>query len=331
MQHINILTTYHTTLNACKKTTLTPLSFIFCLLSFVCFFAQNKKKKTKKKYAHKHTQTKKKEPKKPPPLFKIFVRLSLSLSLFFRSTSGVRAMYSPPPAASYRGASFPPPPPSEEEEEEEETRDALVFSICPNCKHATTRTTRRRRERRRDDDDKESAETKSASPLTLCEMCQYIFISKGFEENLDPDVPMSLVSPSAPREEEHQRVETRKIRGKAHPLLFFPCGNCNSLLTLPELVARDCVLKESKLVVCGACEELTIMRVSEGGFRGTTRVAPPEMMPPVMMMPPAMMFGGVGGAYHNSFSGLRFNGGIPAPRPRQHDGAEQHSGYPKIE
>ena len=258
-------------------------------------------------------------------------------------------MYSPPPAA-YRGARFPPPPSEgnaeeEEEDEEEETRDALVFSICPNCKHATTRTTRRRRERRRDDDDKESAETKSASPLTLCEMCQYIFISKGFEENLDPDVPMSLVSPSAPREEEHQRddeeghqrVETRKIRGKAHPLLFFPCGNCNSLLTLPELVARDCVLKESKLVVCGACEELTIMRVSEGGFRGTTRVAPPEMMPPVMMMPPmmmmppAMMFGGVGGAYHNSFSGLRFNGGIPAPRPRQHDGAEQHSGYPKIE
>ena len=182
--------------------------------------------------------------------------------------------------------------------------------------------------------------------MTLCEMCQYIFISKGFEENLDPDVPMSLVSPSAPREEEHQRDDeeghqrvetTRKIRGKAHPLLFFPCGNCNSLLTLPELVARDCVLKESKLVVCGACEELTIMRVSEGGFRGTTRVAPPEMMPPVMMMPPmmmmppAMMFGGVGGAYHNSFSGLRFNGGIPAPRPRQHDGAEQHSGYPKIE
>ena len=144
---------------------------------------------------------------------------------------------------------------------------------------------------------------------------------------------MSLVSPSAPREEEHeddeeghQRVETRKIRGKAHPLLFFSCGNCNSLLTLPELVARDCVLKESKLVVCGACEELTIMHVSEGGFRGTT-VAPPEMMPPVMM------FGGVGGidgAYHNSFSGLRFDGGIPAPRPRQHDGAEQHSGYPKI-
>ena len=260
-------------------------------------------------------------------------------------------MYSPPPAA-YRGARFPPPPSEgnaeeEEEDEEEETRDALVFSICPNCKHATTRTTsRRRRERRRDDDDKESAETKSASPLTLCEMCQYIFISKGFEENLDPDVPMSLVSPSAPREEEHQRDDeeghqrvetTRKIRGKAHPLLFFPCGNCNSLLTLPELVARDCVLKESKLVVCGACEELTIMRVSEGGFRGTTRVAPPEMMPPVMMMPPmmmmppAMMFGGVGGAYHNSFSGLRFNGGIPAPRPRQHDGAEQHSGYPKIE
>ena len=84
------------------------------------------------------------------------------------------------------------------------------------------------------------------------------------------------------------------------------------------------MLKESKLVVCGACEELTIMRVSEGGFRGTTRVAPPEMMPPVMM------FGGVGDAYHNSFSGLRFNGGIPAPRPRQHDEAEQHSGYPKI-
>ena len=117
----------------------------------------------------------------------------------------------------------------------EERGEALVFSICPNCTHATTRTTRRRRERRRDDDDKESAETKSASPLTLCEMCQYIFISKGFEENLDPDVPMSLVSPSAPREEEHQRddeeghqrVETRKIRGKAHPLLFFPCGNCN--------------------------------------------------------------------------------------------------------
>ena len=160
-------------------------------------------------------------------------------------------MYSPPPAASYRGASFPPPPPSEEEEEEEETRDALVFSICPNCKHATTRTTRRRRELRRDDeDDKESAETKSASPLTLCEMCQYIFISKGFEENLDPDVPMSLVSRPRLEEEEHQRVETRKIRGKAHPLLFFPCGNCNSLLTLPELVARDCVLKESKLVVC---------------------------------------------------------------------------------
>lgn len=251
-------------------------------------------------------------------------------------------MCSLPPAAWCRGATFPPPPSegnAEEEEEEEETRkDALLFSICPNCKHATTRTTRRRRERRRDDDDEEGTETKSASPLTLCEMCQYIFISKGFEENLDPDVPMSLVSPSAPREEEHQqddeeghqRVEARKICGKAHPLLFFSCGNCNSLLTLPELVARDCVLKESKLVVCGACEELTIMRVSEGGFRGTTRVAPPEMMPPLMMMPPVMMFGGVGGAYHNSFSGLRFNGGIPAPRPRQHDGAEQHSGYPKI-
>jgi len=204
----------------------------------------------------------------------------------------------------------------------------------PSVRTASTR----RRERRRDDDDEEGAETKSASPLTLCEMCQYIFISKGFEENLDPDVPMSLVSPSAPREEEHQqddeeghqRVETRKIRGKAHPLLFFSCGNCNSLLTLPELVARDCVLKESKLVVCGACEELTIMRVSEGGFRSTTRVAPPEMMPLLMMMRPVMMFGGVGGAYHNSFSGLRFNGGIPAPRPRQHDEAEQHSGYPKI-
>ena len=56
----------------------------------------------------------------------------------------------------------------------------------------------------------------------------------------------------------------------------------------------------------------------------------PEMMPPVMMMPPAMMFGGVGGAYHNSFSGLRFNGGIPAPRPRQHDGAEQHSGHRRL-
>ena len=302
-------------------------SFVFFLL---CAFLHKIKKKDKKKIrAQTHTD-KKKRTKKTSSSFQN-LRSSLSLSLFFRSTSGVRAMYSPPPAASYRGASFPPPPPSEEEEEEEETRDALVFSICPNCKHATTRTTRRRRERRRDDDDKESAETKSASPLTLCEMCQYIFISKGFEENLDPDVPMSLVSPSAPREEEHQRVETRKIRGKAHPLLFFPCGNCNSLLTLPELVARDCVLKESKLVVCGACEELTIMRVSEGGFRGTTRVAPPEMMPPVMMMPPAMMFGGVGGAYHNSFSGLRFNGGIPAPRPRQHDGAEQHSGYPKIE
>ena len=309
-------------------------SFVFFLLSFL-----HKIKKKTKKNTRTHTHKKKNQKN-----LLLFSKSSfVSLSLFFRSTSGVRAMYSPPPAA-YRGASFPPPP-SEEEEEEEETRDALVFSICPNCKHATTRTTRRRRERCRDDDDDEGAETKSASPLTLCEMCQYIFISKGFEENLDPDVPMSLVSPSAPREEEHQRddeeghqrVETRKIRGKAHPLLFFPCGNCNSLLTLPELVARDCVLKESKLVVCGACEELTIMRVSEGGFRGTTRVAPPElmppavMMPPVMMMPPAMMFGGVGGAYHNSFSGLRFNGGIPAPRPRQHDGAEQHSGYPKIE
>ena len=116
-------------------------------------------------------------------------------------------MCSLPPAAWCRGATFPPPPSegnAEEEEEEEETRkDALLFSICPNCKHATTRTTRRRRR----DDDKEGAETKSASPLTLCEMCQYIFISKGFEENLDPDMPMSLVSPSAPREEEQKTTK----------------------------------------------------------------------------------------------------------------------------
>ena len=50
-------------------------SFVFFLLSFL----HKIKKKDKKKYAHKHTHTQKKEPKKPPPLFKIFVRLSLSL------------------------------------------------------------------------------------------------------------------------------------------------------------------------------------------------------------------------------------------------------------
>jgi len=41
------------------------------------------------------------------------------------------------------------------------------------------------------------------------------------------------------------------------------------MLSLPELAARDCVVEESKLVVCGACEELTIM----GGFSNSSRLA----------------------------------------------------------
>ena len=76
-------TTYHTTLNACKKTTLTPLSFIFCLLSFV-FFAQNKKK-DKKKYAH----TQKKRTKKTSSSFQN-LRSSVSLSSFDRRAGCVR-------------------------------------------------------------------------------------------------------------------------------------------------------------------------------------------------------------------------------------------------
>ena len=77
--------TYHTTLNACKKTTLTPLSFIFCLLSFV-FFAQNKKK-DKKKYAH----TQKKRTKKTSSSFQnLRSYVSLSLSSFDRRAGCVR-------------------------------------------------------------------------------------------------------------------------------------------------------------------------------------------------------------------------------------------------
>ena len=49
---------------------------------------------------------------------------------------------------------------------------------------------------------------------------------------------MSIVSPSAPREEEHQRVETRKIRGKAHPCYSFRAVIA-SLLTVTGLAIRE--------------------------------------------------------------------------------------------
>ncbi|CAL6443802.1 unnamed protein product [Bathycoccus prasinos] len=116
-------------------------------------------------------------------------------------------------------------------------------------------------------------------------------------------------------------------------MLFFACGNCEAMLSLPELVARDCVVEESKLVVCGACEELTIM----GGFSNSSRLAagahqrqrrmptmpmmqPQPVQPPpagmVMMMMPGMMFGGGGGhcAYPNAFGGVPFGTGMPQPR-----------------
>ena len=216
-------TTYHTTLNKLVKRHSLPLlsSFVFFLLSFL----HTIKKKTKKKIRER-THTKKNQKN----LLLFSKSLFVCLSLFFRSTSGVCDVLassgcvlrdlSSAAAETHRGGGG-----------GGETRDALLFSICPNCKHATTRTTRRRRERRRDDDDdeEESAETKSASPLTLCEMCQYIFISKDFEENLDPDVPMSLVSPSAPRRRRaptrrrrrHQRVETRKYSESASAVVLF--------------------------------------------------------------------------------------------------------------
>ena len=134
-----------------------------------------------------------------------------------------------------------------------------------------------------------------------------------------------------PRSAEQKSYSVRRRK-------FFACGNCEAMLSLPELVARDCVVEESKLVVCGACEELTIM----GGFSNSSRLAAsggvpaahqrqrrmptmpmmhPQPMQPqpagmMMMMMPEMMFGGGGGhcAYPNPFGGVPFGTGMPQPR-----------------
>jgi len=210
--------------------------------------------------------------------------------------------------------------------------------VCPNCQHATTKTisttTQRRRQRRReeeedDEDDEEDGDNNEGCPLQLCEKCKYIFLTKGHEENADPEAPIkSLLLSEGEKEEE---CKGKKIH--ANRMLFFACGNCEAMLSLPELVARDCVVEESKLVVCGACEELTIM----GGFSNSSRLAagahqrqrrmptmpmmqPQPMQPPpagmMMMMMPGMMFGGGGGhcAYPNAFGGVPFGTGMPQPR-----------------
>ena len=166
------------------------------------------------------------------------------------------------------------PPPQEEEEEEEEKPQVVLRSVCPNCQHATTKTisttTQRRRQRRReeeedDEDDEEDGDNNEGCPLQLCEKCKYIFLTKGHEENADPEAPIkSLLLSEGEKEEE---CKGKKIH--ANRMLFFACGNCEAMLSLPELVARDCVVEESKLVVCGACEELTIM----GGFSNSSRLA----------------------------------------------------------
>ena len=144
--------------------------------------------------------------------------------------------------------------------------------MCPNCQHATTKTisttTQRRRQRRREEEEDEKDEdgdNNGGCPLQLCEKCKYIFLTKGHEENADPEAPIkSLILSEGEKEEE---CKGKKIH--ANRMLFFACGNCEAMLSLPELVARDCVVEESKLVVCGACEELTIM----GGFSNSSRLA----------------------------------------------------------
>ena len=222
---------------------------------------------------------------------------------------------------------FPPPPPSRSreggEEKEEDEEEEETFSICPNCRHVKTK---RRGRRTKEEEDEERH-----GPLQRCEKCEYIFLSKGFEENLDPDVPKSLLySPRASSFSSSsfsQQQRAQKIH--ANVCLFFSCGNCKSMLSLPELVARDCVVEESKLVVCGVCEELTIMSVvGGGGIRagfGASRPQPMHHVPmPVPMhvhaMPPGggmmMMMPIFGGsAYPNSYGGVPF--GLPVPAPRQ--------------
>ena len=216
---------------------------------------------------------------------------------------------------------FPPPPRSRSreggEEKEEDEEEEETFSICPNCRHVKTKRRRRRRRTKEEEDEEERH-----GPLQLCEKCEYIFLSKGFEENLDPDVPKSLLySPRASSFSQQQRAQ--KIH--ANVCLFFSCGNCNSMLSLPELVARDCVVEESKLVVCGVCEELTIMSVvGGGGMRagfGASRPPPMHQVPThVHAMPPGggmMMMMPIigGGAYPNPYGGVPF--GVPIPAPRQ--------------
>jgi hypothetical protein len=165
----------------------------------------------------------------------------------------------------------PPPFPPPTEEEEEEKAQVVLRSVCPNCQHATTKTisttTQRRRQRRRveEEDDEDDGDNNGGCPLQLCEKCKYIFLTKGHEENADPEAPIkSLLLSEGEKEEE---CKGKKIH--ANRMLFFACRNCEAMLSLPELVARDCVVEESKLVVCGACEELTIM----GGFSNSSRLA----------------------------------------------------------
>ncbi len=106
----------------------------------------------------------------------------------------------------------PPFPPPQEEEEEEEKPQVVLRSVCPNCQHATTKTisttTQRRRQRRReeeedDEDDEDDGDNNGGCPLQLCEKCKYIFLTKGHEENADPEAPIkSLLLSEGEKEEE---------------------------------------------------------------------------------------------------------------------------------
>ena len=71
--------------------------------------------------------------------------------------------------------------------------------------------TKKKEEEEDDEDDEEDGDNNEGCPLQLCEKCKYIFLTKGHEENADPEAPIkSLLLSEGEKEEECKGKNTRE-------------------------------------------------------------------------------------------------------------------------